>query len=169
MGEPQPVRLLVRGTGEQGDGAAAFMAVSDLLQDLPPTLAALVDIRWCDQIEIEDLLDVPPAVGCVIVDTVVGMPLGSIATIPLGDLPDHAGTVDTRPNPSCLMPIGQLMAIAQILRDEPLEGALVGMGGGSSGLADAHETRVRRALPAFQVAIEAAIRAIAGRSTTGVP
>ena len=169
MSELRPVRLLVRGTGEQGDGAAAFMAVSSLLQDLPGTLAALLDIRWCEQLEIEDLLDVPPSVGCVIVDTLVGMPLGSMATIPLCDLPDHAGVIDTRPTPSCLMPIGQLMAIAEILRDEPLDGALVGIGGGPTGLADARDTQVRRALPAFQVAIEAALRAAASRSSTGGP
>lgn len=169
MSEPRPVRLLVRGTGEQGDGAAAFRAVTSLLPNLPPTLSTLVDVRWCEQIEIEDLLDVPSSVGCVIVDTVVGIPVGSVATIPLSDLPEHAGAITTRPSPSCLMTIGQLMAIAEILRDESLEGAFVCIGGGSSGLGDVPESQVRRSMPAFLGAIERAITAVAARSTIDEP
>jgi hypothetical protein len=56
-----------------------------------------------------------------------------------------------------VLPIGQLVAIAEIMRGGRLDGSLVAIGGGAFGFGPGLGPPVRRALPAFQGAIEAAL------------
>ena len=56
-----------------------------------------------------------------------------------------------------MLPIGQLVGIAGHLRDRPLEGAFVGLGGRSFGFGRSLGRPVRAALPAFRNAIEVAL------------
>ena len=169
MSQPGCVRLFVCGNPDRGDDAAAIVAVQELLPHLPPDLATRLDVRWCGQLEVEDLLELPQSGACVIVDTVVGIPEGSVAVIPLAELEEHAELSGATPRSSHIMPIDQLLAIAEVLRDAPIEGVFVGLGGGSFALGSALDVPVQRAEAAFQHAIADALSAVAGGSTAGVP
>ena len=151
------VRLLVCGNAERGDDGAALAAVAGLLPGLPPHLLAVLEVRRCEQLELEHLLELPDRTACVIVDTAVGIPVGTVVTISLGDLPDRDAAAGPSPHSSHVLPIGQLVAIATILREHPVEGAFVGLGGRSFGFGRALGRPVRASLPAFRTAIEAAL------------
>jgi len=163
---PRPIRLLVCGNAERGDDGAALVAVAGLLPGLPPHLLAILEVRRCEQLELEDLLDVPEATACVIVDTAIGVPVGTVVTIPLCELPARDAAACPSPRSSHVLPIGQLVAIAQILRERPLEGSFVGLGGRSFGFGRALGRPVRAALPSFRSAIETALIQAAAVSRT---
>lgn len=163
---PRPVRLLVCGNIERGDDGAAATAVAELLPELSAGLNAVLDVRSCEQVGIEDLLDMPTATGCVVVDTVAGIPIGSVTTIPLAELPVHAGVEGPSARSSHILPIGQLVAIAGILRDEPIEGLFVGLGGGSFGFERTLGGPIVAAMPAFRGAIAAALIDVSGAADT---
>jgi len=165
MNEPRAVRLLVCGNAERGDDGAALAAVATLLAGLPPHLLAVLEVRRCEQLDLEDLLDLPPRAACVITDAVVGLLPGEVVTIPLVDLPDRDAAAGPVPRSSHVLPIGQLVAIAAVMREHPLDGAFVGIGGRSFGFGRGIGRPVRAALPAFRAAIESALidaAAIAG-------
>jgi len=156
MTVPRTVRLLVCGNAERGDDGAALAAVAGLLPGLPAHLLAVLEVRRCEQLDLEDLLDLPAGEACVIVDTAVGLPVGSVVTIPLYELPDRDASSPSLRS-SHVLPIGQLVGIAQILREGTIEGAFVGLGGRSFGFGRALGRQVRGALPEFRSAIEAAL------------
>jgi len=164
---PRTVRLLVCGNADRGDDGAALAAVAGLLPCLPTHLLAVLEVRRCEQLDLEDLLDVPTCTTCVIVDTAIGLPVGSVITIPLVELPERDAAA-SGPNlrSTHVLPIGQLVAIAQILREHSLDGTFVGLGGRSFGFGRALGRPVRAALPAFRTAIEAALIEAATSSVT---
>jgi len=157
MTTPRTVRLLVCGNADRGDDGAALAAVAVLLPGLPPHLLAVLEVRRCEQLELEDLVDLPDTTACVIVDTAVGVPVGSVVTIPLCELPERDAASGPSLRSSHVLPIGQLVAIAQILREHTMDGAFVGLGGRSFGFGRSLGRPVRAALPAFRSAIEAAL------------
>ncbi|MDO8485673.1 MAG: hypothetical protein Q7S35_12105 [Candidatus Limnocylindrales bacterium] len=157
MNPARPVRLLVCGSADRGDDGAALSAVAGLLFGLPPHLLTVLEVRRCEQLELEDLLDLPEGAACVITDTVIGLPVGHIVTIPLPELPELDAAAAPILRSSHVLPIGQLIAIAQVTREAPLAGSLVGIGGRSFGFGRALGRPVRAALPAFRSAIEAAL------------
>jgi hydrogenase maturation protease len=154
---PRRVRLLVCGNAERADDGAALVAVATLLPTLPPNVLAAVDVRRCDELSIEDFVDVPDGCGCVVVDTVVGIPAGSVVTIPLADLAGHDAGGAPAPRSSHVLPIGHVLGIASVLREGAVEGVFVGVGGRSFGFGGAIGRPVRAALPAFRAAIEQAL------------
>lgn len=157
MTPARPVRLLVCGSADRGDDGAALSAVAGLLSGLPPHLLTVLEVKRCEQLELEDLLDLPEGTACVITDAVIGLPVGQIVTIPLAELPERDAAAAPIPRSSHVLPIGQLVAIAQVMRDAPLAGSFVGIGGRSFGFGRALGRPVRAALPAFRGAIEAAL------------
>ena len=157
MNEPRPVRLLVCGNADRGDDGAALAAVAGLLSGLPPHLLAVLDVRRCEQLDLDDLLDLPAGAACVITDAVVGLSPGEIVTIPLDELPDRDGAAGPVPRSSHVLPIGQLVAIAEVMREHPLDGSFVGIGGRSFGFGRGIGRPVRAGIPAFRAAIEAAL------------
>jgi hydrogenase maturation protease len=154
---PRSVRLLVCGNAERGDDGAALAAVATLLAGLPPHLLAVIDVRRCEQLDLDDLIDLPVTAACVIADAVVGLAPGDIVTIPLTELPGRDAAAGPVPRSSHVLPIGQLVAIAEIMRDDPLDGSFVGIGGRSFGFGRGLGRPVRAALPAFRAAIESAL------------
>ena len=122
MTQPRAVRLLVCGNADRGDDGAALAAVAGLLPGLAPHLLGVIDVRRCEMLDVEHLVDVPPAMACVIVDTAVGIPVGSVVTIPLMELPDRDGASGPTPRSSHTLPIGQVVALAAILRDRAARG-----------------------------------------------
>jgi hydrogenase maturation protease len=157
MNPVRTVRLLVCGSADRGDDGAALSAVAGLLAGLPPHLLSVMEVRRCEQLDLEDLLDLPETTACVIADAVVGVPVGEIVTIPLPQLPARDAATAPIPRSSHALPIGQLVALAQVMRDRPLEGSFVGIGGRSFGFGRALGRPVRAALPAYRSAIEAAL------------
>ncbi len=157
MSAPRPVRLLVCGNADRGDDGAALAAVAGLLAGLPPHLLAVLDVRRCEQLDLDDLLDLPDMVACVITDSVVGLLPGEVVTIPLAELPERDAAAAPVPRSSHVLPIGQLVAIAAIMRERPLDGSFVGIGGRSFGFGRGIGRPVRAALPAFRSAIESAL------------
>jgi hydrogenase maturation protease len=154
---PREVRLLVCGTADRGDDGAALAAVAGLLPGLPPHLLTLLEVRRCEQLEIDDLVDLPDGMACVIVDAVVGVPPGEVVTLPVSSLPEVDTAAGPTPRSSHALPIGQLVALAEVLRGRALEGSFVGIGGRSFGYGRAVGRTVRAGLPAFRAAIEAAL------------
>ena len=163
MTAARPVRLLVCGNGDRGDDGAALAAVAGLLSGLPPHLLAVLEVRRCEQLELEDLIDLPGGAACVIADAVVGLAAGEIVSIPLADLPDRDAAAGPVPRSSHVLPIGQLVAIAAIMREHPLDGSFVGIGGRSFAFGRGLCRPVRAALPAFRAAIESALIDAAAR------
>ena len=157
MNEPRAVRLLVCGNADRGDDGAALAAVAGLLSGLPPHLLACLEVRRREQLSIEDFVDVPDDAACIIVDTAVGIAVGTVVTIPLGELPARDAAAGPVPRSSHVLPIGQLVGIGDHLRDQPIEGAFVGLGGRSFGFGRGLSRPVRAALPVFRHAIEAAL------------
>jgi hydrogenase maturation protease len=151
---PRPVRLLVCGTADRGDDGAALSAVAGLLPGLPGHLLATIEVRRCEQLQIEDLLDLPDETGCVIVDAVVGVTPGQVVTLPLDAFPEADRQAGITPRSSHALPMGQLIELAAILRGRPVRGAFVGLGGRSFGYGRGLGRTVRAGLPAFRAAIE---------------
>ena len=157
MTGPRPVRLLVCGNADRGDDGAALAAVAGLLSGLPPHLLAVLDVRRCEQLDLDDLLDLPETAACVITDAVVGLSPGEVVTIPLVELPERDAAAGPVPRSSHVLPIGQLVAIAEVMREHPLDGSFVGIGGRSFGFGRGIGRPVRAGIPAFRAAIEAAL------------
>ena len=157
MTGPRPVRLLVCGNADRGDDGAALAAVAGLLSGLPPHLLAVLDVRRCEQLDLDDLLDLPETAACVITDAVVGLSPGEVVTIPLVELPERDAAAGPVPRSSHVLPIGQLVAIAEVMREHPLDGSFVGIGGRSFGYGRGIGRPVRAALPAYRAAIESAL------------
>jgi hydrogenase maturation protease len=155
--EPRPVRLLVCGNPHRGDDGASLMAVAGLLARLPPRLLALLDVRHCEQLDIEDLVDVPGSTVCVVVDTVLGIDPGEIVAMPLAELPDADAAAAPVARSTHVLPLGQVVAIAGILRDAPIEGRFVGIGGGSFEFGHPMDRRIIAGLAAYRTAIMAAV------------
>lgn len=159
------VRLLVCGSADRGDDGASLCAVAGLLAGLPPPVLGVLEVRRCEQLNLDDLLDLPEGAAFVITDAVIGLPVGQIVTLALSALPDRNPATAPILRSSRVLPIGQLIAMAQAVRGAPLPGSFVGIGGRSFGFGRALGRPVRAALPAFRAAIELTLIEAAG----GVP
>jgi len=154
---PRPVRLLVCGNADRGDDGAALAAVAGLLAGLPAHLLADLEVRPCEQLQLEDLLDMPDETACVIVDAAVGLVPGAVVTIALTEVPARDARTGPVVRSSHVLPIGQIVAMAEIMRGRGLDGSLVAIGGASFGFGPGLERAVSEALPTFRAAIEAAL------------
>ena len=131
--EPRPVRLLVCGNGDRGDDGAPLEAVAGLLSGLPRHLLADLEVRRCEQLELEDLIELPSEMACVVVDTAVGLVPGAVVTIALTEVPGRDAATGPAARSSHILPIGQVVAMAEVMRGRALEGSLVAIGGASFG------------------------------------
>lgn len=157
MTEPRPIRLLVCGNAERGDDGAALAAVTGLLPGLPAHLLADLEVRPCESLQLEDLLELPDDTACVVVDAALGLTPGAVVTIALTDVPARDARTGPVARSSHILPIGQVVAMAEIMRGRRLDGSLVAIGGASFGFGPGLGRPVREGLPAFRAAIEAAL------------
>ncbi len=157
MTGPRPVRLLVCGNAERGDDGAALAAVTGLLAGLPAHLLADLEVRPCESIQLEDLLELPDDSACVIVDAALGLTPGMVVTIALTDVPARDARTGPVARSSHVLPIGQIVAMAEVMRGRRLDGSLVAIGGDSFGFGPGLGRAVNDALPVFRAAIEAAL------------
>ncbi len=157
------IRVLVCGTSDRADDGVAPRAVAELLPSLREEGRYDVDVRYCGQLDVEHLLDVPAGTPVLIVDAASGVPAGEIVTRDLDALlADRPGPA---PRSSHALPIGQVLGIAQAFAEAPMRGSFVGVGGADFGLGDELSPQVERALPAFVEAIRGSIERLA--RTTG--
>jgi hydrogenase maturation protease len=145
--------LLVCGTAERGDDGAALSAVAGLLPGLPAHLLSAIDVRRCERLEVDDLMDVPATAAFVIVDGVVGIPPGQVVALPLDELVSSTAVAFV-PRSSHSMPLARLIEVASLLRGSPVCGSFVGLGGRSFGYGRGLGRTVRAGVPLFRSAIE---------------
>jgi hydrogenase maturation protease len=156
-------RLLVCGNVDRCDDGAAIWAVGTLLPGLREEGARNVEARRCGQLDIEHLLDAEGA-PLIIVDTATGIQPGRVVTLTFDDLLAHPR--GPAPHSSHALPIDQVVGIARQLAGTPIDGLFVGIGGADFGFGRSLSTPVRKAMPDFLAAIQAAIEHLAIRTLT---
>jgi hydrogenase maturation protease len=151
---PTHVEVLVCGSPDRGDDSAAIRAVALIADEV----AGDVVIRTVGQLDIEDLLSVPPGAGVVIADTAVGLAPGWVVEIPLAGLGGRASGV--RPRSSHALSIPDTIDLATLIRGAPLDGILVAIGGTTFGFGEPLSWPVTASLPAYVAAIVNAIERV---------
>jgi hydrogenase maturation protease len=148
------IPVLVCGTPLRGDDGAALEAV----RELPAGTRRMADLRVVGQLE-ADLLVEPGIEPCVVVDTVVGVPPGSLVSLPLAAVAEVG--IGAMPHSSHSLGIGRAVRLAQIILGRPLTGTFVGVGGvdfrADAGLSET----VHAALPALRTAVADAVAGLA--------
>ena len=76
-----------------GDDGASIAALGELAPDLPSD----VSIRLVGQLDIDDLLALPPGAGAVVVDTATGVDPGWVVEIRSSGSPVDVGDAPDRP------------------------------------------------------------------------
>ena len=157
---PDPVvRIVVCGNADRGDDGAALSAVATLLPTLPHRLLAKVEVRRCLELHVEDLLDLPAGVACLILDAVAGVDPGTIVRSPISDLLVRPAFT---PRSSHELPIDLVVGLAEIIREAPVVGTFVGVGGHGFDYGAPLSRAVRAAIPAYNQAIAAELGSLAG-------
>ena len=157
---PDPVvRILVCGNADRGDDGAALSAIATLLPALPHGLLAKVEIRRCLELHVEDLTDLPSGVACLVLDAVAGVEPGEIVTLPLSDLLVRPAFT---PRSSHELPIDLVVGLAEIVREAPVTGTFVGLGGHWFDYGAPLSRVVRAAMPAYSEAIATELGRLAG-------
>jgi hydrogenase maturation protease len=152
------VRLLVCGNSDRADDGAALRAVRSFLARRHYRVGRDVSVERCDQLDVLHLLDVPTGQAVVIVDTAIGVEPGEVVTTTLEELIDYP--MGPSPHSSHALPINQLLGVANVLAEKPLEGLFVGIGGSDFGFGDHLSSPVVRGLPTFVSAIDHAVEAL---------
>jgi hydrogenase maturation protease len=150
--------LLVCGNVYRRDDGAAVWAVAGLLPSLRDSARPSVGVRRCDQLDIEDLLGAAGS-PVVIVDAAAGLPPGAVITLSLDELAQPQP--GAAPRSSHAVPIAQVLGVARLLADAPIEGLFVGIGGADFGFGRGLSPVVRAAIPEFAHAIEAGVAELA--------
>jgi hydrogenase maturation protease len=145
------VEVLVCGTRDRGDDAAGCHALAGLVGAFPGDVA----VRFAGQLDIEDLLSVPDRASVVIVDAAVGLPPGQIVDLPLAGLVGRS--MGLHPRSSHAMGLAEVIALATLMRGEPVRGRIVAIGGIAFGLGDGLSFPVAAAMPELRLAIVAAV------------
>ncbi|HXX60183.1 MAG TPA: hydrogenase maturation protease [Candidatus Sulfotelmatobacter sp.] len=151
MTRPAVVEVLVCGSPDRGDDGAAMTACEAVVRGtLPPG----VHLRAVGQLDVEDLLAVPPEAQVVIVDVATGVEPGAVVELPLADLVER-GTM--RPRSSHALAVSSTVALAELIRQRPLSGRVVALGGAHFAMGDVLSTPVAAAMPRFAAAIREAV------------
>jgi hydrogenase maturation protease len=156
--EAPTLRVLVCGSADRGDDGAALYAVAHVLPRLDPILRQRVEVRRCPQLDAADLIDVADGEACLVLDTVVGVPPGSVVEIPLDDL---SMLEDAAPRSSHALPISQVLGIAEAVRGNLPRGRLVGIGGKWFGFGGTRSRALRGGMAAFELATAQTIEELA--------
>ena len=122
---------------------------------MPPEHMAGIDVRNVGALEAEYLIDLPSSAQVIIVDAVVGPEPGEIVEMDLRELSGRADAVVTTSTHQ--LPLDRVVALAQLLRDEPIEGRFVGVGIEAVAHGQALSQPVEAALPALRSAIARAM------------
>ncbi len=146
------VRIIVCGNADRGDDGAALATVATLLPALPPGLQTELEVRRCLELRVEDLVDLPSGVDCLILDAVAGPEPGQVVQLTLAELTERPSFT---PRSSHELPIHLVVALAGVIRDQPVSGAFIGLAGHRFGYGTPLSRVVRAAMPAYREAIGA--------------
>jgi hydrogenase maturation protease len=136
------VEVLVCGAEDRGDDGAPQVAARFLADQLP----ADVRIRAIGQLDVDDLRWIPLDTVVVVVDAATGVPPGTVVTLPLDDL---ATTATIRPRSSHAMSAPEVIGLANLMRERPLAGLIVAIGGSRFGFGADLDDPVADAIPAL--------------------
>ena len=144
--------VLVCGDPQRGDDGAALEAV----ERLPRRLRSAIRIRACSKLEPGQLVAALLSGPCLVLDTVRGIPPGSLVEVPLTRLltGDGAGCGSTR---AMQMPI--VVGLAAALGAPLSSGAFLGIGGATFAAGDRMSPEVDAHLDAYVTAIVTRLRA----------
>jgi hypothetical protein len=148
---PPRVEVLACGDPDRGDDAASIAALAELEADLPSD----VTVRLVGQLDIDDLLAVPPGAGAVVVDTATGVDPGWVVEIPFVGFAGRESGIHARSSDALGRP--ETVGLASMIRGRPVIGVLVAIGGASFGPGDVLSWPVAAGLCTFRVAILDAI------------
>jgi hydrogenase maturation protease len=147
------IDVLVCGSIDRGDDGAPF-AACDLLEADRPTNAR---IRRVGQLDVDDLLSIPPGAGVVIVDAATGIDPGVVLELPLRGF---LGEVSIKPRSSHALAMPEVIGLADMLRGRPLTGLIVVIGARRFTLGRPLTRRVAAAVPELSRAIRIAVERI---------
>ncbi len=147
------VEVLVCGSVDRGDDGAPIAASGLVLGRLPPDAA----VRVVGQLDVDDLLSVPPGAGVVIVDAATGIDPGEIVDLPLTGL---IGQDRVRPRSSHALTLPEVVGLAEMIRGWPLRGRVVAIGGARFGLGKPFSSLVASAIEPLADAIVAAVEQV---------
>jgi hydrogenase maturation protease len=145
------VEVLACGAADRGDDGAALIAASLLIDELP----ADVQLRVVGQLDIDDLLELPPEASVVIVDAATGIRPGKVLSVSLDQVAgDQAGL---RPRSSHALAFPEVLGLAGLLRGRPVEGRLVVVGGTDFTLGGPLSRPVAAAIPALVAMVRTSV------------
>ena len=148
------VEVLACGDPDGGDDGASIAALGELAPDLPSD----VSVRLVGQLDIDDLLALPPGAGAVVVDTATGVDPGWVVEIPFIGFAGRASAIRARSSVTLSRP--ETVGLASMIRGRPLVGVLVAIGGASFRPGEALSWPVGAGLGSFRVAIVDAIERV---------
>lgn len=151
---PAIVEVLACGDPDRGDDGASLAALVELAPDLPSD----VSIRLVGDLDIDDLLAVPPGAGAVVVDTATGVDPGWVVEIPFIGFAGRSSGIRARSSDVLSRP--ETVGLASMIRGRPLVGVHVAIGGVSFGPGEALSWPVAAGLCSFRVAIVDAIERV---------
>ena len=144
---PTLVEVLACGDPGRGDDGAPVAALIELGDDLPTD----VTIRLVGDLDIDDLLAIPPGAGAVVIDTATGVDPGWVIEIPFVGFAGRTSGIHARSSDVLARP--ETVGVASMIRGRPLLGVIVAIGGASFGLGDSLSWPVAAGLCNFRVAI----------------
>ena len=144
------VEVFICGSPDRGDDGAAMTACEAVRTELPPG----VRVRSVGQLDVDDLLAVPPQARVVIVDVATGLEPGAVLELPLADLLENE---TIRPRSSHALAVSGTVALAELIGERPLQGRVVALGGTRFGMGDVLSGPVAAAIPRFAAAILEAV------------
>lgn len=145
------VEVLVCGSPDRGDDGAPIAAMRLLRASLPRDVAR----RVVGQLDVLDLLSIPPGAGVVIVDAATGIDPGAIVDLALSGLIGHQHQV--RPRSSHALALPEVVGVAEMIRGRPLRGRIVAIGGAQFDFGEPFSRPVSAALRPLSDAILEAI------------
>lgn len=152
--QPIAVEVLICGSLDRNDDGGPTTVAAQVRGLLPPD----VRLRIVGQLDIEDLLAVPAGAGLVIVDSATGLEPGQIVDLPLNGLTGRPNRV--RPRSSHTLAFPEVVALAELIQEEPVRGRIVAIGASEFGFGTTLSTPVAAALPALVSAILGAVEEI---------
>lgn len=161
---PSPtIRIVVCGNADGGDDGVGLSAAATLLPTLSAGMGATLEVRRRPELRVEDLVDLRSDERCLIIDAVSGVDPGEIVIVRLEDL---TARPEFLPRSSHELPIEIVLALAGTIREQPIEGVFVGLGGHRFGYGTPISRAVRAAMPAFRNAIADQLTRLAGDGPT---
>ena len=146
-------RVVVFACGDplRGDDSVAHVAC----RALPPEALARADVNLTGALEAEHLRDLGAGTRAIVVDAVIGPAPGELVEMELMEMSRRAEPVVTTSTHQ--LPLDQVVAIGQLLRDEPVIGRFIGLAIESVGVGEEPSEQVAASVPTLTAAVARAV------------